>query len=401
VKHRIPFRGVARGAGNRRERRRRAPRPQSLRALAALAVASAFAGSPAAADTVNLEPSRDTTIYQVLEVGSTQLSNGSGDHIFAGPSNEGRTRRALLSFDVAATIPAGSTITSATLHLHLSRSLFNTTAVSVHRLLADWGEGDSDAAGEEGGGTAAEPGDATWFYRFFDSALWTAAGGDFDATASASATVGSTTGSYAWTSAQLAADVQAFLDGPATNFGWILVGNDAVAGTAKRFDSRTHDVVDQRPRLEIVYAPGPTRTPTATPTVTPSPTPTPTPTATGTPPTSAPLDLDADGEAAALTDGLLLVRYLFGLRGASLVNGVVDVDCTRCDAPAIEAWIAAMAAHFDLDGDGTRAALSDGVLALRYLFGLRDAALVSGAVAAGCQRCTADEIEAHVAGIVP
>ena len=59
---------------------------------------------------------------------------------------------------------------------------------------------------------------------------------------------------------------------------------------------------------------------------------------------AAPASLDVDGSLSlgALTDGLLLLRYLFGFRGATLVSGAVDlVNCTRCDAAAIEAHLGA------------------------------------------------------------
>src|ERR1051326_8857314 len=36
------------------------------------------------------------------------------------------------------------------------------------------------------------------------------------------------------------------------------------------------------------------------------------------------LDVDLNGTADALTDGLLIVRYLFGFTGTALTNGVVD-----------------------------------------------------------------------------
>jgi hypothetical protein len=56
--------------------------------------------------------------------------------------------------------------------------------------------------------------------------------------------------------------------------------------------------------------------------------------------THAVLDVDGDGETGALTDGLLVVRFLFGLTGDALVGGAVDLgDCTRCDAAAIEGWL--------------------------------------------------------------
>jgi DNA-binding beta-propeller fold protein YncE len=54
-------------------------------------------------------------------------------------------------------------------------------------------------------------------------------------------------------------------------------------------------------------------------------------------------DIDGDGEVDALTDALLLLRYAFGFRGATLITGAVDVaNCTRCTATEIEALIASL-----------------------------------------------------------
>ena len=42
---------------------------------------------------------------------------------------------------------------------------------------------------------------------------------------------------------------------------------------------------------------------------------------------------------SALTDGLLTLRYLFGLEGDTLINGAVAVDATRTTAEEIEAHL--------------------------------------------------------------
>ena len=56
--------------------------------------------------------------------------------------------------------------------------------------------------------------------------------------------------------------------------------------------------------------------------------------------TLAILDIDGDGETAPLTDGLLVLRFLFGFTGATLVSGAVDsVACSRCNALAIEGYL--------------------------------------------------------------
>ena len=43
-----------------------------------------------------------------------------------------------------------------------------------------------------------------------------------------------------------------------------------------------------------------------------------------------------------LEDGLLIIRYLFGFRGATLIGGAVAADCTRCSATAIESYLASL-----------------------------------------------------------
>jgi spore coat protein A len=214
--------------------------------------------APAAgADLVTLPASQDNSIFE--EDG--EVSNGAGDHLFTGATKDDVLRRLLIAFDVAGSIPAGSTVNAATLRLYLSRTRTQDQAVTVHRVLADWGEGTSDAGGEEGAGAPATDGDATWLYRFYDSAdppnspAWSTAGGDFDATASATTLVSNNTGYYAWTSATLAADVQDWLDGAAPNYGWILLGNEVDTRVVKRFDSRTYPDASRRPELEIDFTP--------------------------------------------------------------------------------------------------------------------------------------------------
>ena len=52
------------------------------------------------------------------------------------------------------------------------------------------------------------------------------------------------------------------------------------------------------------------------------------------------LDVDANGEVDALTDGLLLLRSMFELTDDALVTGVVDsANCKECDAEGIDQYI--------------------------------------------------------------
>ena len=51
------------------------------------------------------------------------------------------------------------------------------------------------------------------------------------------------------------------------------------------------------------------------------------------------LDVDNNGEATALTDGLLIVRYLFGVTGTQLTDGLLGTGATRTDAAEIIAFL--------------------------------------------------------------
>ncbi|HZM15704.1 MAG TPA: DNRLRE domain-containing protein [Candidatus Krumholzibacteria bacterium] len=210
--------------------------------------------APAGADTVTLGASKDNTIYE-----NTALSNGAGQHLFAGrttttpPANQ-RVRRSLIAFDVGS-IPAGATVQSATLTLHMSKTISGPTNIAAHRLLADWGEGTSVAGRGEGAGAAATTNDATWSFRFFNTASWSTPGGQFNATASATTSVNQA-GDYSWTGSGLVADVQDWVNGTA-NFGWILRGNEVSILTTKRFDSRQVVTASFRPRLVVVFMPLP------------------------------------------------------------------------------------------------------------------------------------------------
>jgi hypothetical protein len=196
----------------------------------------------------------DNTLYEDL---NGSFSNGAGEGMFAGNTASGLTRRAVLAFDVASQIPPGSIVNSASLVLTVIRVPAGnpTTDMSVHALAADWGEGASNAGTvNDGGGALSQPGDATWIHTFFPDQFWASEGGDFDPTASATTAVAGL-GTYTWTSSQLSADVQGWIDAPQTNFGWILLGSEAGVATAKRFASREYPDPAIRPMLAVDYTP--------------------------------------------------------------------------------------------------------------------------------------------------
>lgn len=218
-------------------------------------------GGVAGPDSVRLVASLDNTLF---EPAAAQLSNGAGAHIYAGTNLSGQARRALLEFPIATSIPAGATIERVELDLLVTMAHDAAPrSFSLHRALKRWGEGTSDAGSggpSHGGGSgaAATPGDATWTCAVLDTDPWATPGGDFVAQASATALIAGL-GPTSWAStAGLVDDVRAWLDDPASNFGWILVGDESGPGTALRFDSRENSGMPGRPMLTVTYTPPPT-----------------------------------------------------------------------------------------------------------------------------------------------
>ena len=120
----------------------------------------------------------------------------------------------------------------------------------------------------------------------------------------------------------------------------------------------------------------------------------------GTPPSGS-IDIDGNGKYDALTDGLLLLRGMFGLDGSALVTGTIAADAAYTASVDIESRIAILGDLADIDGNGTIDALTDGLLTLRYLFGLEGDILIAGVVADDATRKTAAEIEAHLDALTP
>src|SRR5436190_21548274 len=81
--------------------------------------------SLAVADIVTINPSKDNTLYEYV-VADGDKSNALGDHFFIGETTMSELRSGVLAFDIAGNIPLGSTITSATLTMYMSRTALST-----------------------------------------------------------------------------------------------------------------------------------------------------------------------------------------------------------------------------------------------------------------------------------
>lgn len=93
-------------------------------------------------------------------------------------------------------------------------------------------------------------------------------------------------------------------------------------------------------------------------------------------------DIDGNGETDALTDGVQIIRQLFGI-GASEDN-IAD-NATRdfngdgeINADDMNAYMALGGRGFDVDGSGEATPLTDGIIITRYMFGFRGEDLLAG-----------------------
>jgi len=112
--------------------------------------------------------------------------------------------------------------------------------------------------------------------------------------------------------------------------------------------------------------------------------------------------MDADGSGVPTryepaTDGVLVLRYLFGLRGTALTNNALAGGAIR-NAGEIATYLDARLSGMDVDGDNQVRATSDGLLILRYMLGLRGPTLVAGA---NQSVLSVSQIEARLATLMP
>jgi hypothetical protein len=112
------------------------------------------------------------------------------------------------------------------------------------------------------------------------------------------------------------------------------------------------------------------------------------------------IDFDQNGEVDALTDGLLLLRYLSEYRGDSLTNNAI-ANNSPLTPEEVESHLVSAYKIADIDGNGNVDALTDGLLVLRYLFEYRDDALVDSALALDALRTTSQEIETFIFSLIP
>lgn len=218
----------------------------------AFTLTAMLAGSLAFADVTTLLPVKDASLFEPDTPGD-QLSGGGG-FLFVGRTGSGRLRRAMLKFDVAAAVPAGSTITAARLAVSVNRTQAPEYLATVHRISADWGEGSRVGTRGGAGGAVAQAGDATWSHRSWPTDLWANLGGDFEPPIICELPLAGI-GRYTFSSEALVVTAQDMLDHPASNHGLLIIGDEISGVTAKRLAARNSNPAANRPTLIIEYTP--------------------------------------------------------------------------------------------------------------------------------------------------
>jgi uncharacterized repeat protein (TIGR01451 family) len=205
------------------------------------------------AETVTNRPVADACLFEP----APNNNLGGSDHVAAGTirTGTGPRTRALYRFDLT-NIPTNAVVTSARATFRVVRIPPNpvTSAFGLHRMLQSWSEG--TRAGLQG--AAARAGDVTWNRRAAPATTWAAPGGlagqDYAAAASATTEVAGL-GVYTFASGpELVADVQAWVQDPGNNFGWIMITqSEAVFLTARRFATREQRSAGNIPTLIVEY----------------------------------------------------------------------------------------------------------------------------------------------------
>jgi hypothetical protein len=217
------------------------------------------------AETVTLAPVADTTLIEAAP------DNNLGAHAYfnagtTGPNASLLRNRALIRFDPVAAIPPQSKVVSAQLTLEVVGEPTEGSVAStfeLRRILRPWGEGNKSPSTSPGLGLPATPGEATWRHRLASTTnLWDQPGGavgtDFSSLSSSAQIIYDPDQSpYEFpTTTLLVADVQAWLDEPVSNQGWMLLTTaESTPKTARRFGSRESQL--DAPRLRIEFIPPP------------------------------------------------------------------------------------------------------------------------------------------------
>jgi hypothetical protein len=207
------------------------------------------------AQTVSMVAAVDTSLFEAAPGNSL----GASDSMAVGGTGHDQVGRGLLRFDVTKSRPEGATLVGARLEFTITKMPVGgvPSVIHVHRVLKGWSEG----GGQGNLGTPAAAGDSTWLHRSHPNVPWGAPGGalgeDYLPASRGSVRVDGL-GVYAVSSAALVEDVQAWIDDPSVNHGWMLRSDaETEPFSGRRVGTRESAAA---PRLILEFQPsGPVR----------------------------------------------------------------------------------------------------------------------------------------------
>lgn len=196
---------------------------------------SVFDSGPSGSGEITLTPTGDTWINQA----SSSQNNGNSSSLHVYPWASSRNQRSLIRFNLAS-IPQGATVTSALLRLRESGTYGVSRTIGAHRITSDWVEG-----------TGASGSGATWARRN-GSTNWNTAGGDFVSAATAAILVNWSPYEFPKTDEwNVISDVQNFVSGSASNYGWLIKDSNEDSSQNYWFFSSREGAT--RPELFVQY----------------------------------------------------------------------------------------------------------------------------------------------------
>jgi len=226
--------------------------------IAVMTVLLCVFGEPALA---NVPPIRETTkVFQngvspsgsyAGSYGASIISDWDPNYTYVGglwagsESATSRRHRGLLFFDLSS-LGSGLSVNQARLVLYCYSKASGDRYVKVHEVTTAWGKpvGTSDHA--------AGTGEPCWNWAKRDVLDWQTDGGDFVRPPADSALA---TQANATVELDVTGIVGGWLSGSVQNNGFILTGEEGIAGTINRFRTPAHTAAEQRPELEVVLTP--------------------------------------------------------------------------------------------------------------------------------------------------
>lgn len=106
-------------------------------------------------------------------------------------------------------------------------------------------------------------------------------------------------------------------------------------------------------------------------------------------------DIDGDGSADPFSDGLMILRYVLGVRGDDLIEMTIAFGAVRTTSYEIEGYLDGIRHTLDADGNGL-VEIGDALLILYRMIGLSGINLTNGNISGGATRYTAAAIQDYI-----